>query len=63
VDYKFSDDVLELKIYYEDFGTGAADNCVAAEDDGNAGHLKEQGYRREGRNIPENMQISLHCFL
>ncbi len=24
----------ELKIYYEDFGTGAADNCVVAEDDG-----------------------------
>ena len=24
----------ELKLYYEDFGTGRADNCIVAEDDG-----------------------------
>ena len=24
----------ELKIYYEDFGTGRADNCIVADDDG-----------------------------
>ncbi|MBP5279521.1 MAG: GNAT family N-acetyltransferase [Erysipelotrichaceae bacterium] len=24
----------ELKIYYEDFGTGKADNCIVAEDEG-----------------------------
>ena len=24
----------ELRIYYEDFGTGRADNCIVAEDDG-----------------------------
>ncbi len=27
-------DQPELKIYYEDFGTGSADHCLVAEDDG-----------------------------
>ena len=26
----------ELKLYYEDFGTGRADNCIVADDDGRA---------------------------
>jgi len=25
---------MELRIYYEDFGTGAADNCIVAEEEG-----------------------------
>lgn len=51
-------DQPELKIYYEDFGTGRADHCIIADDDGKAvgsvwtrimnemlALLKEKGYK------------------